>query len=145
MPSKIQRAEKLLHNAEIQLGHAQIAVARGKAAQQSLQELMRRVAEARAHLVDCERDKAVDEMPALKAEMRKVTEALSKNYTTAGEKRVFQILAAARMCGASGQSYETARLAADRIKNTGVRGGTFDWPMFVNWIKSEEVENADTR
>jgi hypothetical protein len=144
MASKIQRAEKILHNAEIQLGHAQEAVARGEIAQRNLQELMRRVAEARAGLVEAERDKTFETMPALKAEMRSVTAALSKNYTTKGEKRVFEILAAARMCGASGQSYETARLAADRIKNMATRGGGFDWPMFVNWIKaSEGVANVD--
>jgi hypothetical protein len=144
--SKVEKAERNLKAAQNAVDEAQLAVERGAAAKESLPELMRQLAEARAHVVIAERNEAFDNVPKLKNEMREITAALSKNYTTKGEKRVFQILAAARMCGASGQSYESARLATARIKNEATRGGGFDWPMFVDWIHAPQgqgVEHAD--
>ena len=144
--SKVQKEERDLKAAQHAVDEAQIAAERGAAAKESLPELMRQLAEARAHVVIAQRNEAFENVPKLKNEMREITAALSKNYTTKGEKRVFQILAAARMCGASGQSYESARLATARIKNEATRGGGFDWPMFVDWIHAPQgqgVEHAD--
>jgi len=73
---------------------------------------------------------------ALESEFDAALDALDRDGSTpALEQKVFETLAAFRMAGRSGQSYEAARHYVDRMKGGGIADRKLRWSGLRSWIK----------
>jgi chromosome segregation ATPase len=126
------RAQKEVDSLRSKLEHLKATIARGTEAQEQLGEARKALDVAEARLSAESREVALTNIPALAKELAEVTARLDASYSTTDHRRLHVILSTARSCGASGQSYESFRLASHRIQN-----GTspWTWQMFNSWIK----------
>jgi chromosome segregation ATPase len=133
------RAQKEVDGLKRKLASLKETVARGNEAQEQIPDVRKPLDLAEARLSAESREVAITNVPALKVELASICARMDASYSTEAERRIHEILSAARACGASGQSWEQYKLATARIKS-----GTTNWrwTMFVDWIREPAKEAA---
>lgn len=143
--SPFNRARRDVQHCEKTVERLTEQIARAEAAKAELVTAKAALAAARQAWADQQRIVERENVGALKDEMCALTADLdSGNWTPAKEKRLFEILSAARMCGASGQSYEAFRVTMERLKRPGTadKKSGIGWAVFNGWIHVPENRSA---
>jgi sugar phosphate isomerase/epimerase len=77
------------------------------------------------------------DIPALKVELNRLCMDIAHNHTAKSERRIFEIICAARAAGACGQDHMRYVSTLGRIKT-----GALPWSTLVDWVHVPQTEKA---